>query len=296
MDCRRTDTEASLSLISMLANSQKAIAASQPVISYYSHVVYAFLYTKLTIVGCKLNDLIAIISKENDSSLPNDLSVLVEILTTLSDKGLIVFIQNSYSSWVVVKTEALLNEINGTLFAPCRFKEHREILASNTGIVSISCLHDVFPQYNTDMLVGFLQSLNFCQQIDTLENTNLQATTPHSTGELLYFPGLVLSERPNSIDQYREMLEFGWCLGCVNPEQFFSSRFLHLLLLSIAYQYPLTIRRKHHRGLQRRCTVWKNGISWTDSDNITTLVEALDNKALRISGHVLQQQQTKGTC
>ena len=30
-------------------------------------------------------------------------------------------------------------------------------------------------------------------------------------------------------------------------------------------------------GLQRRCNVWKNGISWTNSDNIATLIELLDN-------------------
>ena len=28
-------------------------------------------------------------------------------------------------------------------------------------------------------------------------------------------------------------------------------------------------------GLQRRCVVWKNGISWTDSDEITAVVELI---------------------
>ena len=127
MDCCRPNTDASRHLITILANSQKAITASQPVIHYYSHVVYAFLCTKLTVVGCTLHDLISAIEKENDSSLPSDQSVLTEILTTLSDKGLILFIHHPQSSWVIVKTNALLNEINGTLFAPRQFKEHREI-------------------------------------------------------------------------------------------------------------------------------------------------------------------------
>ena len=178
MDCRQSNTDASHHLISILADSQKAITASQPVIHYYSHVVYAFLRTKLPIVGCTLQDLVSAITQENDLSLPNDQSVLVEILTTLSDKGLILFIHHPYSSWVIMKTETLLNEINGTLFAPRQFKEHRDILASNTGIVSTSSLLSVFPHHNTDMLVGFLQSLNFCQPVDpsVLEYTNLQTT------------------------------------------------------------------------------------------------------------------------
>ena len=278
MDCRRTNTVASHRLIATLTNSQKAITASQPVIHYYSHVVYAFLRTKLNVVGCTLHDLVSAIAKENDSSLPSDQSVLTEILTTLSDKGLILFIRHHQFSWIVVKTEALLNEINGTLFAPRQFKEHRDILASNTGIVSTSSLLSVFPHHNTDMLVGFLQSLNFCRPVEpsVLENTNLQ-TTP--TADLLFFPGLVQSERPDSLVQ-QGALEFGWCLVCVDPEQYFSSRFLHILLLSVAYRFSRSVRRKvtsSLHGLQRRCTVWKNGISWTDSDNITTLIELLDN-------------------
>ena len=282
MDCRRANTDASRRLISILTNSQKAIAASQPIISYYSHVVYAFLHTKLNVVGCTLHDLVSTIAKENDSSLPKDLSVLVEILTTLSDRGLILFIHHPHSSWVVVKTEALLNEINGTLFAPRQFKEHREILASNTGIVSTSSLLSVFPHHNTDMLVGFLQSLNFCQPVEpsVLEYTNLQTPSSHSAADLFFFPGLIQSERPDSLVQQSRALEFGWCLGCVDPEQFFSSRFLHILLLSVAYRFSWSIRYKvtfSLRGLQRRCTLWKNGISWTNSDNITTLIELLDN-------------------
>ena len=80
MDCRYADTDASRCLIATLTSSQKAIAASQPVIHYYSHVVYAFLCTKLNVVGCTLQDLVSAVAKENDSSLPNDQSVLVEDL------------------------------------------------------------------------------------------------------------------------------------------------------------------------------------------------------------------------
>ena len=274
MDCRRTNTDASRRLIATLTNSQKAITASQPVIHYYSHVVYAFLRTKLNVVGCTLHDLVSTIAKENDSSLPSDQSVLTEILTTLSDKGLILFICHHQSSWIVVKTEALLNEINGTLFAPRQFKEHRDILASNTGIVSTSSLLSVFPHHNTDMLVGFLQSLNFCRPVEpsVLDNTNLQTTPSHSTADLFFFPGLVQSERPDSLVQQLGALEFGWCLKCMDPHEFLSSRFLHVLLLSVAYKFPLA-----SQGLNRMCRVWRNGIFWRNYDDITTVIELHDN-------------------
>ena len=280
MDCRYADTDASRRLIAILTNSQRAIAASQPVIHYYSHVVYAFLRTKLNVVGCTLHDLVSAVAKENDSSLPNDQSVLVEILTTLSDRGLIFFIHHPHSSWVVVKTEALLNELNGTLFAPDHFKEHRD-LASNTGIVPVSNLHKVFPDYNSEMLVKFLTSLDFCRPVDpsVLQYTNLQTTPSHSTADLLFFPGLVQSERPDSLVQ-QGALEFGWCLKCMNPHEFLSSRFVHLLLLSVAYQFPLTSHSNpcsSVSGLQRKCTIWRNGIFWRDDNNTCTVIELLDN-------------------
>ena len=279
MDCRYANTDASRRLIATLNDSQKAIAASQPIIHYYSHVVYAFLRTKLNVVGCTLHDLISAIAEENDSSLPNDPKVLTEILITLSDKGLILFLQST-CSWVVVKTETLLNEINGTLFAPDHFKEHRD-LASNTGIVPVPNLHKVFPDYNSEMLVGFLTSLDFCQPVNlsVLQYTNLQTTPSHSTADLLFFPGLVKSERPDSL-VHQETLEFGWCLRCIDPHEFLSSRFLHLLLLSVAYQFPLANQFNpcsSVSGLQCMCTIWRNGILWRDDNNTCTVIELLDN-------------------
>ena len=280
MDCRLANTEDSCRLVSLLIKSQKAIAVSRPAISYYCHVLYAFLHTRLEVVGCSLEDLMSIIAEESDSILPNDLSVLSELLTTLSDKGLIIFINNSESSsWVVAKVEALLNEIDGTLFAPPHFKEYRN-LASNTGIVPTSNLQKVFPLHNLEMVIGFLVSLNFCRPVDpsALQYTNLQTTPSHSTVDLLFFPGLVESERPDSLTLHGT-LHFGWCLGCLDPNQFFGSRFLHLLLLSVAYRFPLPARCSTTSslcGLQRRCTVWKNGISWRDFDSITTVIELIN--------------------
>ena len=272
MDCRKTYTDASRSLIATLTKRQKAITASQPVIHYYSHVVYAFLCSKLNVVGCTLHDLFSKIVKENDSSLPKDQSVLTRILTTLSDNGFILFLQHHQSSWIVVKTETLLKEINGTLFAPDHFKEHRE-LASNTGIVPVSNLHEVFPNYNSEMLIGFLTSLDFCQPVEpsVLQYTNLQTTASHSTADLLFFPGLVQSERPDSLIQQLGTLEFGWCLRCMDPHEFLSSRFLHVLLLSVAYKFPLA-----GQGFNRICRVWRNGIFWRNDDDITTVIELID--------------------
>ena len=270
MDCRRPDNEY---LISVLTDSQSSIAESQPIISYYNHVVYAFLQTKLDAVGCTLDDLITKIMVEDDSSLPTDIYDLTETLTTLSDKGLILFIHDPQSvSWVIAKTEGLLTEVNGTLFAPDHFEEHRADLASNTGIVSISSLSRVFPDYNAKMLASFLESLHFCRSVDyaVLKSTNLLTTPSCLTTDLLFFPGLVQLERPKNLVP-QGALQFGWCLKCINPNEFFSTRFLHVLLLSVAYKFPLA-----GQDLHRMCKLWRNGIFWRNYDNIITVIEVLD--------------------
>ena len=87
---------------------------------------------------------------------------------------------------------------HGTLFAPRHFREHRD-LASNTGIVPVYNLHKVFPHYNAEMLIQFLESLDFCRPVDhsMLQYTNLQTTTlSHSKADLLFFSlhGLIHSK------------------------------------------------------------------------------------------------------
>ena len=240
MDCRYADTDASRRLIATLTSSQKAIAASQPVIHYYSHVVYAFLRTKLNVVGCTLHDLVSAVAKENDSSLPNDQSVLTDILTTLSDKGLILFIHHPPSSWVVVKTEALLNEINGTLFAPDHFKEHRDSCQQHWHSIPSLTYTKCFPTTTQKCSSDFSHHWNFCRPVDP-QCCSILTSRPHPlTPQLisLFFPGLVQSERPDNLVQ-QGALEFGWCLKCVDLHEFLSSRFLHVLLLSVAYKFPL---------------------------------------------------------
>ena len=280
MDCRESKTKRARHFRSYLSTSQQAILSSQPSMSLYCHVLYAFLRTKLKKIGCTLQDLTSALSLEEDFS--PDPAVLNELLTSLSDKGLILFIQGKdhpQSSWVVVEKEALLREVNGTLFAPENFKQYRQV-ASNTGIVPITTLEELFPQYSSEMLVGCLESMEFCHPVDlsTLHATNLKATSSSLPSEAshLFFPSLVKEHRPGDLPSSR----FGWCLGCSDPHQFFSNRFLHVLLLRLAFTFPLTSKNRSLSpslcGLERQCEVWQNGIFWTNNSGESTIVEIVD--------------------
>ena len=56
----------------------------------------------------------------------------------------------------------------------------------------------------------------------------------------LFFPSLVKENRPDDLFSPK----FGWCLGCSDPHQFFSNRFLHVLLLRLAFTFSLASRKR----------------------------------------------------
>ena len=280
MNCRESKSKEARHFRSLLSTSQQAILSSQPSMSLYCHVLYAFLRTKLGKTICTLQELTSALALEKDFYF--DSTVLTESLTSLSDKGLILFVQNQehpQSSWVVVEKDALLREVNGTLFAPDNFKQYRQV-ASNTGIVPIATLEELFPQYSSEMLVGCLENMEFCHPVDpsALKATNLKGNkaTWSSGASHLFFPSLVKEHRPDDLHS----TIFGWCLGCSDPHQFFSNRFLHVLLLRLSFTFPLASDHLPPSsslcGLERRCLVWRNGISWKSDSGASTIVEIVD--------------------
>ena len=284
MDCRESKTKEARHLRSLLSTSQQAILSSQPSMSLYCHVLYAFLRTKLGKASYTIQELTTALASEKDFDFNS--TVLIESLTSLSDKGLILFVQNQehpQTCWVVVEKDALLREVNGTLFAPDNFKQYRQI-ASNTGIVPIATLEELFSQYSSEMLVGCLQSMEFCHPVypSALQGTNLESnkatlSSPPSGASHLFFPSLVKEHRPGDLPSPPR---FGWCLGCSDPHQFFSNRFLHVLLLRLAFTFPLASDHlppsSSLSGLERRCQVWRNGISWESVSGVSTIVEIVD--------------------
>ena len=279
VDCHRPVGKGVEEFVSLLAKSCKAVVDKSDSISIYSHVLYAFLLT-LNMVAISLQQLRALLEKKNDSSLPSNETVLIELLTILSDKGLILFLRRKESeSWIIIKKEALLEEVNGVLFAPSAIKRVYRQIASNTGLVPVSALKGLFhDRYDTGMLVSFLIILEFCHVLDadTLKKipTNLSLLFPTESEQLLYIPALVSAERPPDVCL---MEGVGWCLWCNNPHQFFSTRFLFVLLLRLAFKYCLPKygvgEVKPSSVLARRCKFWKDGINWINDGGVNVIVQ-----------------------
>ncbi len=141
------------------------------------------------------------------------------------------------------------------------------------------------------MIVEFLASMQLCQRItpEVLQFTNLSTIIPDShVKELLFFPALMSdTQRPlmntgnqdlnNDIAIIDQPFQFGWCLQCTNQyHQRFSPRFLHLLILRLAFIHALTMSQDNPHD--RRCTVWSTGIMWSSGYGVSTLVELVDDR------------------
>ena len=280
LDCRKLAGSNFSSFVDSLSNACQSIRCnSTRQMSLYCHMLYALLemddkslYT--------LERLMDIISKSEEDGyyLPQDQEHVIELLSSLHAIGLIAFLRNNErpsDSWIVVRKEILLTEVNGVLFAPENFRQH-QIIASNTGIITMSTFKQLFPQYSPEMLLQFLHLMELCQEISPsfLKSTNLLVREGEEMDEkLLFFPALLRNtNRPSGINT---VFQFGWCLQCDNPNLFFLPRFLHVLLLHLAYKYILP--KPNEGQLNRQCSIWTNGIYWLTEDGVRTLVEMVDN-------------------
>ena len=210
----------------------------------------------------------------------------LEMCKKLNERGSILFMENKECperSWIVLDKAVLLSQVNGVIFAPEGFKEHQKSLSTSTGVVPLSKLAPLFPNVDLDMITQFLCHLEFCQEIKELELASLLVaegqSTPTAGERYFFFPGLVHLDTPRDvIESGASKLDYnsGWVLQCSKPEQFFSSRFLQVLLLRLAFLFalaPTDPSTGDRLALHRKCSVWKNGSYWVNRSGGEAIVE-----------------------
>ena len=281
LDCRKLGGSGMGSFFNKLSSACESIRKERGTyLSLYLHEMYRLLEERKENILTLSNVMSA--AKDNDSYiLPNEDEKTSDLLFSLDSIGLIKVLKSEDKVWVIVNKGILLSEVDGILFAPKTFKEHIDI-ASNTGIVSVSGLTRLFPDYDPDMLICFLKNMELCQEMNPsfLRMTNLHQLTVGESGEgemerrgerLLFFPCLLFSDRP--VKMTSQVYQFGWCLQCTGEHHFFPPRYFHVLSLHLAYKLALPqVKDK----LSRRCTFWKNGLYWCNSYGVGVLVEIVD--------------------
>ena len=280
LDCRKLGGNRVDSIFKKVSRACEAIRSTRRnKSSLYHHEMYRLLVERKENV-LSLND---VIIAAIDYVLPYNGDEFIELLHSLHSTGLISVLKSEQKVWVVVNKGILLTEVNGILFAPKTFKEHVDI-ASNTGIVSVSGLTRLFPEYDPDMLICFLKNMELCQELDPsfLRMTNLIAGDREETGDsasetqrrgerLLFFPCLLSTDRPKKMTS--QVYQFGWCLQCTREHDFFPPRYFHVLSLHLAFKMA---QPQDDDKLKRRCTFWKNALYWFNGHGVGSLVEIVD--------------------
>ena len=290
IDCHRPGGKGVEMFMEKLRESCEAVVDRNDKMSYHCHCLNSYLQ-QLEVVAISLDELCSKLVELNEPCLLTDRLTVLEFLTILGSKGLILFLANTL---VIIDQKALLTDVNGVLFNKTIDPERKPV-ASNTGIMPVSTLANLFPKHNTDMLISFLTSLKFCHQMDSyavssITNNVLSDDLTISKDEkFLFFPALITADKPTSIFETTD--GFGWCLYCPESQQFLSMRFLHTLLYRLAYTccpfppegkdditYNAAIQKLH-----RVCTMWKNGIYWKEENNLEVMVEVTeDNRCVTV--------------
>ena len=211
-----------------------------------------------------------------------------EQLLTLQQHGQILYFKYSKDitqSWVILKKEVLLSEVNGSIFAP---KEHKPDYQNfdSTGVVALSKVAKLFPQYDIHMLMSFMTHLDFCHELQLVDfsvmNTSHQESHYLKQQIYYFFPALVNTEYPaeNCKNILGKSYKCGWCLHC-KEAIFFTSRFLHVLLLRLAFTFALPTASSPNQETSltaehRQCNIWKNGIHWLNMDGVETIVQVVE--------------------
>ena len=281
LDCRKLGGSGVDSFFQKLSSACESIRnTSGRNLSLYCHMMYGLLEERKENI-LTLSDVMSAGKDHNDYFIPDKREDILDVLYSLHSTGLISVLKSEDKVWVVVNKGILLTKVDGILFAPKKFKEHVDI-ASNTGIVSVSGLSRLFHKYDPDMLICFLKNMELCQKMNPffLRMTNLhqlaveekeEGGTERRGERLLFFPCLLSTDRPDEMTS--QVYQFGWCLQCTREHDFFPPRYFHVLSLRLAYKMVLP---QKDNQLKRRCTFWKNGLYWSNSHGVESLVEIVD--------------------
>ena len=301
VDCRYSESPALDRVRAHLLHSHNALQCTSAM-PFQVHCFHVYLISKCgDKPGLQLGELFQTIQHDIQSSdeayvtfLPQDLSSLREVCRDLNRRGIILFVEKKevQNSWIITDRDMLLREVNGTLFAPRDFIEHREL--TYTGVVPCSKLCEIFKtlmhskKVDPELLFNFMLFMEFCCEIR--ENDILKLVVdkhPQYREERHFlFPALTSPVPPDDLWKPHPDITYsahtsGWVLQCRGHQDYLSPRFLQVLLLRLIFTHALPVDAHRsdpsHPGHQQACTIWRNGVKWTTTSAVDVLVEITDH-------------------
>ena len=300
LNCCYAESSALTELRQILAQSCEALKIKAE-ISCINHCFLLYLLEKFQKApGVTLHHILSILQYESATYkeklmdfFPDSIPTLSKLCDELNCRGNLLFLKNVQdigNSWIVFDQGALLSRVSGTIFAPEGFKQHQDITTTSTGVVPLSkiaaCIDDSSGDLHPDLIAQFLCHLEFCHEItdhNLLPLLKASSSSSPPKEKFFFFPALVSIKEPDKVWEARQEFNyhFGWMLQCSHPEHFFLPRFLQVLLLRLAFFFALSPDISDSDSslpvIQRKCSVWKNGISWANRHGVEALVEVVEN-------------------
>ena len=264
-------------------------------ISYEASLLHGLLENDFgNVVACTFQNLLSSI-EETGIYLPSSANALHPIVRELHDIGLLMLIGRSEDELenhlLLLNTSSLTNEVHEKLFSNSAFKKLRSPGGphfASIGILPESYLASILPEHITKEC---LVQLQYCQEFTCadIERHPSKVSKSISARNLLYFPALCELDREQSNWPTDPLLNFsiGWYAKCTGKFDYFPARFLHVLLLRLAF--ALALPNAHCKITEsneisshnRRCTMWKNGIRWLMEEGVECIFEMVnDNKGI----------------
>ena len=267
-----------------------------PRMTCIAHCFHVYLVSKCgSKPGMKLGDITTTVNSDPLSEiwlLPKGMADLHEICSDLNKMGVVLYIQTKSvenSWWIVIDRDVLLCEVNGSVFAPEDFREHKEL--TRTGIVPFSKICSEFDELiktkeiDPQLILDFLVHMEFCREM--MEDDGLRLVTEshpkYKEERHFLFPALTPPNPPPDIWQPNPLISYSscWLLQCREHHHYLTSRFRVTLLLRLAFTHAFPVERNQASpAFHQKCSIWKNGIKWTTTSSVDALVEVNDTRVL----------------
>ena len=219
--------------------------------------------------------------------MPSEPAVLQSYLEELNGIGAILFLKDldtCENGWVVLDIGSVVSTINGRLFSVTNQQAPTSLYTtsiSNLGIIPEKDLETLFPEYPVTLVRGCLTLLQFCHSISQQEIAccNVSETLPDADS-FLFFPALLVVEKAElkwvfPTNSPTKPPSLGWYARCKSGH-YFPPRYLHVLLLRLAFGFALQNVGDVKTSMKRRCNLWKNGIHWVTEEGVEVMVQVVE--------------------
>ena len=308
LDCRRPTTTSMSNLRDLL---KKTDAENyKHVLSPGAAVVLGLIERDFrSVTACQLSTILDHLQQVGMHHL-NSLQQLHPVLKELHNLGLLIVVGSTSDArdhWLLLNVSALTEEVHKKLFAKDSLMSQSlaDSPLSTLGIIPESALARILPEYITKEC---LKQLQYCQELKHIEIGSHHSIVPVASSSdcepLLFFPALLQNERDVAsltTTQNQHTCSRGWYIKCTGDFDYFPPRFLHVLLLRLAFNFALRPFEPSFPSEQcgeqpsdnlesssavaadicrcsRRCNMWKSGIHWLMEEGVECVVEVVKER------------------